>query len=220
MPPRHELGLDETTPLIGAFGHIKPYKRIAESLRAFRRLVKLEPRARMILVGEPHPEFPVDQLIRTLGLREHVRLIGFRADRKIRRLYGRVRHRSESALPHCGRNFRLICSARSASARAVIVSDVGSFSELPDDICLKVPPGAGGRRSDLRVPERAGFEAGSGARHGRTGKELGRAGMQLERSSRTLSGFSCGSPLPRAYADSRLPSVCGARRNRRRTRSA
>ena len=49
----------KTTPLIGAFGYLKPYKRIAESLRALRRLVRLDPRVRMILVGEPHPEFPV-----------------------------------------------------------------------------------------------------------------------------------------------------------------
>ena len=40
---RHRLGLDETTPLIGIFGFLKPYKRIAESLRAFRRLVRLAP---------------------------------------------------------------------------------------------------------------------------------------------------------------------------------
>ena len=74
---RHKLGLDELTPLIGVFGFLKPYKRIAESLRALRRLVKLDPRVRMILVGEPHPEFPVEQLIRTLGLGEHVRVLGF-----------------------------------------------------------------------------------------------------------------------------------------------
>lgn len=55
---RHKLGLDEVTPLIGIFGYLKPYKRIAESLRAFRRLVRLTPNARMILVGEPHPNFP------------------------------------------------------------------------------------------------------------------------------------------------------------------
>src|ERR1019366_4677192 len=53
---REKLGLDELTPLIGVFGFLKPYKRIAQSLRAFRRLVRIEPRAKMILVGEPHPE--------------------------------------------------------------------------------------------------------------------------------------------------------------------
>ncbi len=31
----------------------------------------------MILVGEPHPEFPVGQLIRTLELQEYVRVLGF-----------------------------------------------------------------------------------------------------------------------------------------------
>ena len=44
---------------------IKPYKRIAESLRAVRRLVRLTPEVRMILVGEPHPEFPVHDFIRS-----------------------------------------------------------------------------------------------------------------------------------------------------------
>jgi glycosyltransferase involved in cell wall biosynthesis len=77
MAWRDRLGLDETTPLIGAFGFLKPYKRIAESLRAFRRLTKVEPEARMILVGEEHPEFPVRTLIRTLDLTERVRVINF-----------------------------------------------------------------------------------------------------------------------------------------------
>jgi glycosyltransferase involved in cell wall biosynthesis len=45
MAYRSRLGLDETTPLVGIFGHLKPYKRIPESLRAFRRLIRLEPRA-------------------------------------------------------------------------------------------------------------------------------------------------------------------------------
>ena len=54
---RHKLGLDETTPLVGIFGFLKPYKRIAESLRAFRRLVRLAPNVKMILVGEPHRSF-------------------------------------------------------------------------------------------------------------------------------------------------------------------
>jgi len=35
MAYRTLLGLDETTPLIGIFGFLKPYKRIAEALRAF-----------------------------------------------------------------------------------------------------------------------------------------------------------------------------------------
>jgi len=40
MSYRAGLNLDERAPLIGVFGFLKPYKRIAESLRAFRRLVR------------------------------------------------------------------------------------------------------------------------------------------------------------------------------------
>src|SRR6202030_222784 len=75
---RHRLGLDETASLIGIFGFLKPYKRIAESLRAFRRLVRVHPSAKMILVGDPHPEWQLDSLIRSLDLGLHVRVLGFR----------------------------------------------------------------------------------------------------------------------------------------------
>jgi hypothetical protein len=71
MSYRHRLGLDERVPLIGVFGFLKPYKRISQSLRAFRRLVRVEPLAKMILVGEPHPDFPVHSLIKALGLGQH-----------------------------------------------------------------------------------------------------------------------------------------------------
>ncbi|HUO28993.1 MAG TPA: glycosyltransferase, partial [Bryobacteraceae bacterium] len=74
---RYRLGLDETVPLIGIFGFLKPYKRIAESLRAFRRLLRVVPTAKMILVGEPHPDFPLQSLIRSLGLTAAVRPMGF-----------------------------------------------------------------------------------------------------------------------------------------------
>ena len=142
MAARSELGLDESTPLIGAFGHIKPYKRIAESLRAFRRLVKLEPSARMILVGEPHKEFPVDQLIRTLGLREQVRVVGFAGIDKFVSYMGACDIVLNLRYPTVGETSGSLQRALGLG-KAVIVSDVGSFSELPDEICMKVAPGLG-----------------------------------------------------------------------------
>src|SRR5205814_9469581 len=77
MGYRFKLGLDETTPLIGTFGFLKPYKRIAESLRAFRRLLRVNPNVKMILVGEPHPDFPLASIIESLGLSAAVRVLGF-----------------------------------------------------------------------------------------------------------------------------------------------
>jgi glycosyltransferase involved in cell wall biosynthesis/SAM-dependent methyltransferase len=137
---RSLLGLDESTPLIGAFGYLKPYKRIAESLRALRRLVKLDPRVRMILVGEPHPEFPVHQLIGTLGLREHVRIMGFTAIEKFVDYMGACDIILNLRYPTVGETSGSLQRALGLG-KAVVVSDVGSFSELPDDICLKVSVG-------------------------------------------------------------------------------
>lgn len=142
MAYRARLGLDETTPLIGIFGHLKPYKRISESLRAFRRLVRLEPRARMILVGEPHPDLPLAPLLRSLDLEAQVRVLGYTplkhftgymaaCDVVLNLRYPTVGETSGSLLRALG------------LGKAVLVSDVGAFSELPDEVCLKVSVGPG-----------------------------------------------------------------------------
>ena len=135
---RHRLGVDESTPLIGVFGFLKPYKRIAELLRAFRRLARLNPRVKMILAGEEHPELPVRAMIRDLGLAPYARVLGFTpmedfvgyiaaADIVLNLRWPTVGESSGSLLRALG------------LGRAVLVSEVGSFAELPDDICLKVP---------------------------------------------------------------------------------
>ena len=139
---RHRLGLDDVSPLIGIFGFLKPYKRIAESLRAFRRLVRLKPEAKLILVGEEHPDFPVQPLIRALELSAHVRRLGFTeigdfvgylsaCDIVLNLRYPTVGESSGSMLRALG------------LGKAVLVSAVGSFQEFPDEVCLKVPVGAG-----------------------------------------------------------------------------
>ncbi len=135
---RESLGIDDSTPLIGAFGYLKPYKRIAESLRALRRLVKIDPRVRMILVGEPHPEFNVRQLIRTLGLSEHVRVLGFTPIERFVDYIGACDIVLNLRYPTVGETSGSLQRALGLG-KAVLVSDVGSFSELPDDVCLKVP---------------------------------------------------------------------------------
>lgn len=138
MAFRHRLAVDENTPLIGVFGFLKPYKRIAESLRAFKRLLQLEPRAKMVLVGEPHPEFPLNRIIASLGIGANVRVLGFTpiedfvgyiaaCDIILNLRYPTVGESSGTLLRSLG------------LGRAVIVSEIGSFAEYPDEICLKVP---------------------------------------------------------------------------------
>ncbi len=135
---RERLGVDELSPLIGVFGFLKPYKRIVESLRAFRRLVKLEPRARMILVGEPHPELQLDSLIDSLQLAPYVRVIGFAPIDQFNGYIAACDIVLNLRYPTVGESSGTLLRAL-GMGRAVIVSDVGSFHEYPDDVVLKVP---------------------------------------------------------------------------------
>ena len=139
---RDRLGVDETTPLIGIFGFLKPYKRIAECLRAMQRLVRLHPRAKMILVGEEHPDFPIRRLISQLQLEKFVRVLGHVPIDEFEQLIGAVDICLNLRYPTAGETSGTLLRALGLG-RAVIVSDVGAFSDLPDEISLRVPVGAG-----------------------------------------------------------------------------
>lgn len=139
MAYRARLGLDPNDVLVGTFGHLKPYKRIAESLRAFKRVSRNEPRAKMILAGEPHPELNVESLIESMGLRGSVRLLG-RVD-DIGEFTGYL-SACDAVLnlryPTVGETSGTLLRALGLG-KAVLVSDVGAFAEFPHDVCLKVP---------------------------------------------------------------------------------
>jgi glycosyltransferase involved in cell wall biosynthesis/SAM-dependent methyltransferase len=135
---RERLGLDEATPLIGIFGFLKPYKRIAESLRAFRRLVRVHPTAKMILVGDPHPELQLESMIRGLDLGLHARVLGFRPIEEFVGYVAACDIVLNLRYPTVGENSGTLMRALGLG-KAVIVSEVGSFGELPESICLKAP---------------------------------------------------------------------------------
>ncbi|MGA2183184.1 MAG: glycosyltransferase [Bryobacteraceae bacterium] len=135
---RHRLGLDETAPLIGVFGYLKPYKRIAESLRALQRLVQVVPAAKMILVGEPHPELPLESLIDSLRLQPCVRVLGYTSIEDFNGYLSACDVVLNLRYPTVGENSGTLMRAM-GMGKPVLVSDTGSFSELPDGVCLKVP---------------------------------------------------------------------------------
>lgn len=135
---RHRLGLDETAPLIGVFGYLKPYKRLAESLRALQRLVQVVPAAKMILVGEPHPELPLESLIDSLRLQPCVRVLGYTSIEDFNGYLSACDVVLNLRHPTVGENSGTLMRAM-GMGKPVLVSDTGSFSELPDDVCFKVP---------------------------------------------------------------------------------
>ena len=139
---RAELGVDEATPLIGIFGFLKPYKRITEALEAMERLVRMDSRARMIMVGEEHPDYPVRQQIARLGLERHARVMGYLPADVLAQSIGAADICLNLRYPTAGETSGTLLRALGLG-RAVLVSDVGAFAELSDEICFKVPVGEG-----------------------------------------------------------------------------
>src|SRR5580704_10361444 len=142
MKYRAKLGLDERTPLIGIFGFLKPYKRIAESLRAFSRLIRVAPDARMILVGEAHQELPLAEMLSSAHLSAHVRHIGFTPIEDFNGYLGACDIVLNLRYPTVGESSGTLLRSL-GMGKAVVVSEIGSFREYPDEICLKAPVDAG-----------------------------------------------------------------------------
>jgi SAM-dependent methyltransferase len=91
-------------------------------------------------VGEPHPDFPVERLIDSLDLRERVRVIGFAPIDEFVGYLDACDILLNLRYPTVGESSGTMLRALGLG-KPVLVSDVGSFAEFPDDVCLKVPVG-------------------------------------------------------------------------------
>ena len=96
----------------------------------------------MILVGEPHPEFPIEPMIRSMGLSANVRVLGFTPIEDFVGYLGACDIVLNLRYPTVGESSGTLLRSL-VLGKAVLVSEVGSFQEFPDDVCLKVPVGAG-----------------------------------------------------------------------------
>ena len=112
------------------FGFLKPYKRIAESLRAFRRLLRVQPNAKMILVGEPHPDFPLQSLIDGSVCTASVRVLGFTPIEDFVGYMAACDIVLNLRFPTVGESSGTLLRSLGLG-RAVMVSDVGPLRNFP-----------------------------------------------------------------------------------------
>jgi SAM-dependent methyltransferase len=92
----------------------------------------------MILVGEPHPEFPLETMISSMGLSAHVRVLGFTPIEDFNGYLGACDIILNLRFPTVGESSGTLLRSL-GMGKAVVVSDIGSFREYPDEICLKAP---------------------------------------------------------------------------------
>jgi glycosyltransferase involved in cell wall biosynthesis len=122
----------EGDPLYGCFGHLNDAKRIPQLVAAFARLRERRPGARLLLVGS------LSERLARLELPEGVVRRDYVPEDELWALMAACDAIVGLRSPTMGETSGSAIRALSLG-KPIVVSDVGWFSELPDDAALKVP---------------------------------------------------------------------------------
>jgi glycosyltransferase involved in cell wall biosynthesis len=125
-------------PLIGCFGYLNMNKRIPQLLEAFAAFRRRSPGARLLLVGGAAERFDVQRRLERLGLTEGVERLDYVPEERLWSLMAACDVLVNLRYPTMGETSGSVIRGLSLG-KAMVVSDVGWFSELPDGAVLKVP---------------------------------------------------------------------------------
>jgi glycosyltransferase involved in cell wall biosynthesis len=134
---RLALGVPDDQFVIASITHVSPYKRLDVVLRALR-LLRREVPARLILAGSVSPNYPIHRTIAHLGLDQVVDLEGYVSDQHARLLAAAADVIVNLRYPTAGETSGSLLHSM-AAGRPVIVSETGSFVEVPRDSVLTLP---------------------------------------------------------------------------------
>jgi glycosyltransferase involved in cell wall biosynthesis len=153
-------------PLIGCFGFLNMNKRIPQLLEAFAAFRRERPGARLLLVGAAGERFDVERRLERLGLSDGVERLDYVSEERMWSLMAACDVLVNLRYPTMGETSGSVIRALSLG-KPLLVSDVGWFSELPDDAVLKVPVD----EHEVRVIEAAlGVAADHGAALGKAAR--------------------------------------------------
>lgn len=138
---RERFGIPPDALLVASFGLVTPQKRLETGLRAFAELRRRYPSSRYLVAGELSPYYDVDRLLGG-DLGEGVIVTGRLALDELQAAMQAadvaINLRYPTGGETSGTLMRLL-----GLGKAVVVSDHGSFAEVPDGCAAKVPLGSG-----------------------------------------------------------------------------
>jgi glycosyltransferase involved in cell wall biosynthesis len=114
-------------------------KRIPQLLRAFRRYRDAHAGARLVLAGSADPSLELAWRIDQAGLADAVVREDYVTEDRLWALLRRVDAAVALRAPTMGETSAVVLRALSVGT-PLVVSDVGWFSELPNDVALKAAP--------------------------------------------------------------------------------
>lgn len=134
---RRNLGIPDDAFVVGHFGYITRPKHPGAVLAGFARLASADPSARMVMVGADHSGGGLQRLAELHGVGDRVRLAGFTG---LDRFYAYLRAVDvvvNLRYPSAGESSGTMARAL-AEGKPLVVNNIGSFGELPDDVARKV----------------------------------------------------------------------------------
>ncbi len=131
----------EGAPVVGYFGHLNASKRIPQLLEAF---TSLPDGARLVLVGPVSPRFDLDGRLEKAGLLGHPSVLReeYVPEQRLWALMAGCDVLVSLRAPTMGETSGTAMRALSLG-KPLVVSDLGWFAELPDDVARKIPVGDG-----------------------------------------------------------------------------
>jgi len=126
------------SPLIGCFGYLNAAKRVPQLLEAFEHVRQSFPDALLVLAGAAAADVRID--VDRLG--DGVLRLAHQDERSLWQLLADCDICVALRWPTMGETSGMAIRALSLGT-PLVVSDVGWFSELPDDVAAKVPVGDG-----------------------------------------------------------------------------
>jgi glycosyltransferase involved in cell wall biosynthesis len=134
---RREIRVAPDEPLIGLVARYDPFKDHATFLRAAATLVQTRPDARFLLCGNRVDAGNAElvEQVASLGLVEHVRLLGPRRD--VQRIYAALDVLAQSSISEA---FPLVLGEAMASGVPCAATDVGDSALIVGDTGRIVPP--------------------------------------------------------------------------------
>jgi glycosyltransferase involved in cell wall biosynthesis len=126
-------------PLVGCFGNLNVNKRIPQLLEAFALLRERRPGARLLLVGASAERFDLDRRLERIGLGGDALVReGYVDEARLWSLMAACDVLVNLRSPTMGETSGAVIRGLSLG-KAMLVSDVGWFAELPDGVALRVP---------------------------------------------------------------------------------
>ena len=122
----------EGSPLLGCFGHLNESKRIPQLLAAFARLRAAKPDARLLLVGA------LADRLAGMSVPEGVIREDYVPEERLWSLMAACDAIVSLRSPTMGETSGAAIRALTLG-KPLVVSDVGWFSELPDEVAIRVP---------------------------------------------------------------------------------